>query len=84
MNAPTTDLDAGTNIEEFEPDLAECGRGRSVPRNTSARNTETMKWAKAENHSRSWLEAIQLVLVRSAKGSCCASLMWFSISPRGQ
>jgi hypothetical protein len=25
---------------------------RSVPRNSSARNTETMRWAKAENHSR--------------------------------
>jgi len=28
MNAPTTDLDAGTNLEEFEPDLAEGGRGQ--------------------------------------------------------
>jgi hypothetical protein len=28
MNAPTTDLNAGTNLEEFEPDLAEGGRGQ--------------------------------------------------------
>src|SRR5258708_23275077 len=28
MNAPTTDLDAGADLEEFEPDLAESGRGQ--------------------------------------------------------
>src|SRR4030095_8414809 len=28
MNAPTADLDAGTNLEEFEPDLAEGGHGQ--------------------------------------------------------
>jgi hypothetical protein len=36
-----------------------------------------MRWAKAENQSRSWLEAIQLVLVGLAKRTCWASLMRF-------
>ena len=36
-----------------------------------------MRWAKAENQSRSWLETIQFVLVGSAKRTCWASLMRF-------
>ena len=29
MDAPAADLDAGTDLEEFEPDLAESGRGQT-------------------------------------------------------
>src|ERR1700751_4132157 len=41
----------------------------SVPFKTSACSVLMIKWAKTENHSRSWLEAIQWVLVRSANRS---------------
>ena len=75
MNASATDLDAGTNLEKLEPDLAEGSRGQIGARNTSARSTESMRSAKAENQSRSWLEAIQPVLVRSAKRSCSQALL---------
>jgi len=84
VDAPATDFDAGSDLEEFEPDLVEGSRSQIGVRRTSARSTESMRWAKAENQSRSWLEAIQPVLVRSAKRSCCASLMRFSISSRAQ
>ena len=40
--------------------------------------------AKAENRSRSWLAAIGVAEVRSAKMSSCCSLMAFSVLPRGQ
>src|SRR5271165_290610 len=56
----------------------------SVPLKTSACRVLMIRCAKAENHSRSWLEANQWVLVRSAKRSICCSLMRFSMSPRAQ
>ena len=47
MNAPTTDGDAAPILKSLSRIWPRVAAARSVPRNTSARNTETMRWAKA-------------------------------------
>ena len=84
MNASTTDLDAGTDLEEFEPDLAEGGLARSVPRNTSARSTESMRWAKAENQSPELVGGHPARAGAISKEVLLRLQMRFSISPRAQ